>query len=62
MAKVKTCPACGAVFECHHSIDCWCMAYVVPEENMKQIRAKYSDCLCARCLGKYATEIKEAVT
>jgi hypothetical protein len=62
MAKEKTCPSCGVVFECLHSVDCWCAGYVIPEETMKQIRAQYSDCLCADCLGKYASETGKAKT
>jgi len=57
--KKKVCPVCDATFECLHSTECWCMAYVIPEENMELIRQRYNDCLCAECLSKYAVEIKE---
>ncbi|MBE0662528.1 MAG: cysteine-rich CWC family protein [Bacteroidales bacterium] len=58
--KIKTCPSCGVTFECSHSIECWCMAYVIPKENMELIRQHFSDCLCSECLGKYAVKVKES--
>jgi len=51
--EIKTCPECGAEFECAHDGSCWCMSYVIPESNLEIIKKKYSNCLCPECLDEY---------
>jgi len=51
--EIKICPECGAEFECAHNANCWCMSYVIPEENLEVIKKKYSNCLCPKCLDVY---------
>jgi len=46
----KTCPRCGATFECMHSADCWCAAIILNEKMRRELAARYSDCLCKDCL------------
>ncbi len=51
--ETKTCPECGAKFECTHDANCWCMSFVIPEDNLEIIKQKYSSCLCPKCLDIY---------
>ena len=53
---MKTCEKCGVAFKCGAKTDtrCWCNAYAVTEESLKNIREKYNDCLCEKCLIEMA--------
>ena len=48
----KYCPHCNAVFECKvgNVSNCQCAGISFSEEERKFIAAKYSDCLCAKCM------------
>ncbi len=46
----KTCPRCGATFECVHSIDCWCIGIKLNEKAKAALGATYTNCLCKKCL------------
>ena len=50
----KTCPKCGKKFECTHDANCWCMTLVITPQNLKRLKAEYSDCLCEECLKEYS--------
>jgi hypothetical protein len=54
----KVCAKCGASFTCSHSADCWCMSYIIPPEKLKELKEKYSDCLCPDCLKEYSTGLR----
>ena len=50
----KTCPRCGAPFECRHDKmgTCWCMDVNLTDKVRNTLKSKYSDCLCRRCLDE----------
>lgn len=50
--NLKVCERCGVNFECNASDIKACFCYVIPlsENTRKEIKEKYSDCLCADCL------------
>lgn len=52
----KTCPRCGASFECRHDLTgkCWCMDVNLTDKVRSVLKARYSDCLCRRCLDELA--------
>ena len=50
---IKRCVVCNAEFECTENEQCWCMKYKYSEEQLKELRSNYSDCLCPACLGNY---------
>ena len=54
--KVK-CPRCGREFVCKHNADCFCVKYKLSEKAKKDIRSKWSECLCEDCLSAYAEPI-----
>lgn len=49
----KTCPKCGKVFECVHSLDCWCVKVHLSDETKRKLKI-YNDCLCKECLESIA--------
>ena len=51
--KVKECPKCGKIFECAHSIDCWCSKIKLSNEIIEKIKNLYPDCLCENCLKEF---------
>jgi hypothetical protein len=48
-ARRKTCPACGASFSCLPGA-CWCAALRLSATTLRELRAKYDNCLCPACL------------
>jgi hypothetical protein len=49
------CGACGENFTCGVSLKgCWCSEVELTNEDRKEMREKYSDCLCRGCLEKQA--------
>ena len=48
-ARRKTCPACGATFPCLPG-GCWCAALRLSPATLRELRAKYDNCLCPACL------------
>lgn len=54
--EIKTCPRCGAVFECKVSnpVHCQCAGIALGEALLDHLAARWDDCLCARCLRELA--------
>jgi hypothetical protein len=54
--KHKTCPRCGALFECrmHDPQHCQCAEIELSERLIELLRTEWHDCLCARCLRELA--------
>ncbi len=50
--EFKTCPRCGAGFECKagNILQCQCYGVVLTEPIKQQIENEYRDCLCRACL------------
>lgn len=55
MPMTKTCPRCGARFECLHSADCWCASISLNEKARRELATRYTDCLCPSCLAAIVT-------
>jgi Cysteine-rich CWC len=48
----KKCGACGELFACGApGPDCWCEVVKLSPAALAQLRARYADCLCPRCLA-----------
>jgi len=57
--KVKVCGACGASFDCFTPLGpCWCEDVKLSSETLGELRARYDDCLCAKCLRAAAEKEK----
>ena len=58
--RAATCPRCGAAFACGVGADpatpCFCVGYRLGSERLAELRAKWSDCLCAGCLATLADD------
>ena len=58
--RATTCPRCGGPFACGvgagRDAPCFCVAYTLGAERLAQLRATWSDCLCADCLAQFATD------
>jgi len=52
------CKSCGASFSCCPvpAGGCWCADVSVPEAALEELKGKYEECVCPRCLGNYAVE------
>lgn len=52
----KTCPRCGADFECklNNPMHCQCAGIELSERLTDQLAAHWHDCLCAACLRELA--------
>ena len=54
------CPRCGGAFACGVGADratpCFCVSYPLGAERLAELRAKWSDCLCAACLAALAAD------
>ena len=50
--EIKTCPRCGAIFECkvNNPVHCQCAGVTLSRELSARISGHYSDCLCVDCL------------
>lgn len=47
----SVCEACGEEFICGISIrGCWCTEVKVSEEVRRELKDKYTKCLCRKCL------------
>lgn len=53
MREVK-CPRCGKIFVCRHDASCFCTKYVLSEKAKKDIRSRWSECLCEDCLKEFS--------
>jgi hypothetical protein len=50
------CESCGEDFSCGSKIGkCWCFAVEVNAETLADIKTKYKECLCEKCL----TELRQ---
>jgi hypothetical protein len=48
----KVCPVCGASFGCMAAQGtCWCADVKLSAEEAANLRSRFSDCLCPRCLA-----------
>jgi hypothetical protein len=48
----KKCEACGEMFACGPpEPGCWCEDVELTDEAAARLRARYDDCICARCLA-----------
>ena len=56
--RTTTCPRCGGPFACGVGADrakpCFCVAFSLGPERLAELRARWSDCLCADCLAVLA--------
>ncbi|MEZ5425845.1 MAG: cysteine-rich CWC family protein [Pyrinomonadaceae bacterium] len=52
----SVCEACGEEFICGATFKgCWCMNIKLTDEIRRDLRTKYKDCLCRKCLEKSAS-------
>ncbi len=62
--RATTCPRCGGPFTCGVGADratpCFCVSYKLGAERLAELRAKWSDCLCAGCLATLADDPETA--
>jgi hypothetical protein len=51
-AEQKTCPVCGARFGCMAAQKaCWCAEIKLSSDATADLRSRFVDCLCPRCLA-----------
>ena len=54
-----TCESCGQPFACELSLaGCWCSKVALTDAARAELRAKYSNCLCRRCLNQYIQSVQ----
>ena len=62
--RATTCPRCGGPFACGVGADratpCFCVSYALGAERLAELRARWSDCLCADCLAALAADPGQA--
>ena len=62
--RATTCPRCGGPFACGVGADratpCFCVAYALGAARLAELRARWSDCLCADCLAALANDPEQA--
>ena len=62
--RATTCPRCGDAFACGAGADratpCFCVSFALGAERLAELRAKWSDCLCADCLAALAADPQRA--
>jgi len=58
----KTCPRCGALFECkvNAPLRCQCADIPLTRAEREVIQARYDDCLCAACLWAIHADVQAA--
>ncbi|MBS1772297.1 MAG: cysteine-rich CWC family protein [Bacteroidetes bacterium] len=55
MPSTKQCSKCKASFECKNDEGgCWCENYTLSLDALKELKAKFDNCLCPECLAEYA--------
>jgi hypothetical protein len=60
-STLKGCAACGESFSCGApAAGCWCEELRVASEVLRELRARYADCLCRRCLSAAASKAPRA--
>ncbi|HEY6189084.1 MAG TPA: cysteine-rich CWC family protein [Pyrinomonadaceae bacterium] len=56
----STCEACGDSFNCGATLEgCWCTEVALSEQARAQLRARYQQCLCRKCLEGFAEADRE---
>jgi hypothetical protein len=52
--ELKTCPRCGAGFECKSNrVElCGCLSVALSSEALEYLSERYQDCLCVACLAE----------
>ncbi|MCY7376289.1 MAG: cysteine-rich CWC family protein, partial [Pyrinomonadaceae bacterium] len=51
IAAKLVCESCGNGFDCGANVgECWCFEVEVTPEILTELRGKYKNCLCAKCL------------
>ena len=57
--EIKTCPRCGAPFECkaNNPVHCRCADVPLTVEQMEAMQERYEDCVCPACLAALAREV-----
>lgn len=51
-----TCEACGGPFTCGAKLSgCWCSEIKLSDETRADLKGRYRNCLCRKCLDKLAT-------
>lgn len=59
----RICPSCAASFGCGAKAEgCWCSEVKISTASTADLKAKFSDCLCPKCLAIYALDSAMAVT
>jgi hypothetical protein len=62
--RATTCPRCGGAFACGAGADratpCFCVAWPLGAARLAELRARWSDCLCANCLAALANDPEQA--
>ena len=62
--RATTCPRCDGPFACGVGADvstpCFCVSAALSAERLAELRAKWSDCLCADCLAALAADPEQA--
>ena len=54
----KTCESCGEPFGCGAKLEgCWCVDVEMAPAIADDLKAKYQDCLCPKCLGSLAPQM-----
>lgn len=53
----KKCPRCGEIFDCKMDKSCWCNDYKIADKLSRQLKNKYKDCLCEKCLRELGAKI-----
>jgi hypothetical protein len=53
----KTCQSCGVEFQCG-SLCCWCGEIKLDAAVRRELKEKFTDCLCRACLESAAREHK----
>ncbi len=54
----KQCGACGASFECGGLWACWCGRVRLDDAARRELRERYDDCLCPKCLEQYSVDTR----
>ena len=44
------CAKCGDTFTCKPQGGCWCNNYQLTPNQLQELKAKYADCLCEKCI------------
>jgi hypothetical protein len=53
-SQEKTCPRCGARFECMAAQKaCWCAELTLSKQGTADLRERFTDCLCSGCIALF---------